>query len=88
MAFYHLWIEQRETQDTGEPLAYEPLVSVVVPVYNVAGELLISCIESVKAQAYQNWELVLVDDASGCLWLRGMEYTQLLVHTSVRVHAD
>lgn len=62
--FYHLWIEQRETQDTGEPLAYEPLVSVVVPVYNVAGELLISCIESVKAQAYQNWELVLVDDAS------------------------
>lgn len=64
LEFYHLWMEQSESEEVGEMPDYAPLVSVVVPVYNVAKELLIACIESVKAQAYKNWELILVDDAS------------------------
>lgn len=40
-----------------------PLVSIVVPVYN-AEQFLTDTIESVRAQTYKNWELLLVDDCS------------------------
>lgn len=40
-----------------------PLVSVVIPVYNVESYLH-QCVDSVIAQTYQNWECVLVDDGS------------------------
>ena len=40
-----------------------PLVSVVTPVYN-GGEYLVECIKSVIGQSYQNWEYLLVDNAS------------------------
>lgn len=41
----------------------EPLVSVVVPVYNA--EIYISrCIESILEQTYRNFELILVNDGS------------------------
>lgn len=41
----------------------EPLVSVVVPVYNVV-EYLEECVRSVAAQTYFNIEIILVDDGS------------------------
>lgn len=40
-----------------------PMISVVVPVYNVA-EYLDECINSILAQTYPNIEIVLVDDGS------------------------
>lgn len=43
--------------------ASEPLVSVVTPVYNEVGHIR-ECIESVMAQTYSNWQLVVVDNAS------------------------
>lgn len=45
-------------------LEYRPLVSVVTPVYDIDEAWLRSCIESVLHQAYDRWELCLVDDAS------------------------
>jgi GT2 family glycosyltransferase len=45
-------------------LAFTPLVSVVVPVYDTPPGLLEKMIESVERQVYRNWELCLVDDAS------------------------
>jgi len=39
------------------------LVSIVTPVYNIA-ELLEETIDSVLAQSYRNWELLLIDDKS------------------------
>ncbi len=40
-----------------------PLVSVVIPTYNRAG-LLTEAVESVIAQTFQDWELIVVDDGS------------------------
>lgn len=46
----------------------EPLLSVVVPIYNVE-EYLEKCIESIVTQTYSNLEIILVNDGStdGCL---------------------
>lgn len=41
-----------------------PRISLVVPVYNIEAEYLGKCINSVIAQSYNNWELVLHDDGS------------------------
>jgi GT2 family glycosyltransferase len=45
-------------------LTEPPRLSVVMPVYNPAPEFLEAAIGSVAAQAYERWELCLVDDAS------------------------
>ena len=41
-----------------------PLISVVLPVYNVPEKWLRFCIDSVTRQFYANWELCIADDAS------------------------
>jgi GT2 family glycosyltransferase len=47
-----------------DALAYRPLVSIVTPVFNTAPEWLAACVESVRRQVYERWELCLADDAS------------------------
>jgi O-antigen biosynthesis protein len=43
---------------------YMPLISIVMPVYNVAEKWLEKAIESVRGQIYEKWELCICDDAS------------------------
>lgn len=41
----------------------DKLVSIIVPVYNVE-KFIVETIECVRAQSYENWELLLVEDVS------------------------
>ena len=69
---YRRWIARNTPTDemlaemrrTSASLPYRPHFSVITPVYNTDPALLRACIESVKAQAYPNWELCVADDAS------------------------
>ncbi|WP_061249407.1 glycosyltransferase [Leptospira alstonii] len=43
---------------------YQPLISVIVPVYNTKIKHLKEMVRSVLSQTYEHWELILLDDAS------------------------
>jgi GT2 family glycosyltransferase len=47
-----------------EGLKYQPVISLITPVYNPPEPFLRAAIESVMAQVYPHWELCLADDAS------------------------
>ncbi len=70
LADYPSWAEQntplilpRATQRYGA-LAGEPRVSVLCPVYRPVLAEFLAAVDSVRAQTYPHWELILVDDAS------------------------
>ncbi len=68
--FYDRWMRDHETMTSAEAahimrgFTSRPLVSVVVPVYNVDGVWLRACVRSMTEQWYPNWELCLADDHS------------------------
>ena len=45
-------------------LASQPLVSILTPVFDTPVPWLREAVESVLAQVYENWELLLIDDGS------------------------
>jgi GT2 family glycosyltransferase len=51
-------------RDESARLGYQPLVSLITPVYNTDPRWLRACLESVRRQAYPRWELCICDDAS------------------------
>lgn len=56
--------EIRTIRSTIDSLARQPLISVILPVYNIEEKWLRSCIDSVRTQIYAKWELCIADDAS------------------------
>ena len=44
--------------------AFQPQISVIIPIFNVDPAWLDACINSIFGQIYENWELCLYDDAS------------------------
>lgn len=48
---------------SGRRIMKDGLVSIITPVYN-AEEFIVQTIESVQAQTYSDWELLLIDDCS------------------------
>ncbi len=61
---YNLWLDENREEAKYRELKYQPLISVLIPVYNVDGGCLKECIESVLSQKYENYEICIVDDAS------------------------
>lgn len=83
---YDDWIRQYDTPPLEAIAAWEgqqeqfrrrPLISIVMPVYNVAENWLREAIDSVRAQIYTHWELCIADDASTLPHIRRVleEYT-------------
>jgi len=62
-AEYNKWLLKNNSYEKNE-LSYQPLISVIIPVYNASKEHLTDCIESVLNQTYRNFEICIVDDAS------------------------
>ena len=70
---YQNWVNKFDTlsekdrqtiQQKSNNLPYKPLISILVPVYNIDEKWLRLCIESVFKQIYPNWELCIADDCS------------------------
>jgi GT2 family glycosyltransferase len=69
---YHDWIAAHEPQsdeiarqaEIAAGWAYQPLISILTPVYNTEPGFLRAMVDSLLAQSYSNWELCLVDGAS------------------------
>jgi GT2 family glycosyltransferase len=69
---YHKWLE-RHRATTGDldrmrqealGFSFQPLVSIITPVFNTPVRWLRECVESVLTQTYEKWELILIDDDS------------------------
>jgi GT2 family glycosyltransferase len=77
---YQKWFERhrasaqdlKRMRDEARAFALRPLISVITPVFDTPVQRLEEAVESVLAQAYENWELVLVDDASTGIKLLSM----------------
>lgn len=74
---YKLWtsssLYSRENlKNKLDSLNYKPLISIIVPVYNVEEIWLRKCIDSVLAQVYPHWELCIVDDNSTKLHIKNI----------------
>ena len=69
---YQKWFERHRAtaRDVGQMrnesngFTSRPLISVITPVFDTPLQRLEEAIESVLAQAYENWELLLIDDGS------------------------
>jgi O-antigen biosynthesis protein len=70
---YQVWLQRHGHPDAARraamarrwpELAHQPLISVLMPVYNTDPGLLDEAVQSVLAQVYTRWELVIADDAS------------------------
>ncbi len=56
--------EAVKLREQSRTFSYRPLVSILTPTFNPNDEFLIAAVESVIAQVFENWELILIDDGS------------------------
>jgi glycosyltransferase involved in cell wall biosynthesis len=73
----------------GKAFAYQPMISLLVPVYNVKARWLLEMIGSVRDQSYPNWQLCLVDDASSEVHIAKtlLEYAEKDSRIKVKINA-
>jgi O-antigen biosynthesis protein len=56
--------DRRDIEQQISQFPYKPLISIVMPVYNVDEKWLRFCIDSFIQQLYENWEFCIADDCS------------------------
>lgn len=56
--------EAAKLREQSRTFSYRPLLSILMPTLNPNDKFLTAAVESVIAQVYENWELILVDDGS------------------------
>lgn len=62
---YLKWFENNSLEvENRKKFKYKPLISFIVPTYNVSRELLSKCLDSLLEQTYQNFEICIADDNS------------------------
>lgn len=61
---YNKWFLEQKGINDYKKFKYNPLISVIIPTYNVSRELLSECIDSVLNQSYTNFEICIADDNS------------------------
>jgi GT2 family glycosyltransferase len=69
---YQAWLQRHRIspdqaatmREEAQQFTAQPLISIITPVFNTPVAWLEEAIDSVVAQIYENWELLLVDDAS------------------------
>jgi O-antigen biosynthesis protein len=82
--------ETEKLPEQSRRFSYRPLVSILMPTFNPNGEFLAAAAESVIAQVYENWELIVIDDGSdtagvGAL-LEKMKQRDARIQTGSQVH--
>ena len=61
---YRKWLEENSKEEVYQKFQYQPLISIVIPVYNAPRNLLKECLDSILNQSYDNFEICLSDDCS------------------------
>lgn len=61
---YNNWLKENKNETDIEKLNYNPLISILIPVYNISKKYLSECLDSILSQSYENFEVCLVDDCS------------------------
>ena len=51
-----------------------PLISIIVPAYETREVFLSALIDSVTAQSYRNWELILADASESGQWKKNRRF--------------
>ena len=91
---YRTWLEHFDTLHQGDRFAIrghlaslpnQPLISVLMPVFNTPLPLLRRAIDSVCSQLYANWELCIADDASTVPGVRQLLDEYASVDSRIRV---
>jgi glycosyltransferase involved in cell wall biosynthesis len=88
-ADYETWIQdveipyneaqRKQADDIHGRAGYEPLISILLPVFDPPEAFFRECLRSVLDQIYTKWELCIVDDASSLPYVREIteEYEQM-----------
>jgi glycosyltransferase involved in cell wall biosynthesis len=61
---YNKWLKKNKVDVIVDKMEYNPLISLLIPVYNIKSEFLKECLDSILEQSYKNFEICLVDDCS------------------------
>ena len=72
-----------EVAQTINEFKKKPLISIIMPVYNVDPKWLELAIESIKNQWYENWELCIVDDKSTNK--KTLDYLKNIKHKKIKI---